>query len=281
MQDKCSFIKLTNMVTKDLYAFRSYREYLNFRLPSAGQGRGTRAKLAQHLACQPSFISLVLSGRAHLNEDMAIATADFLNLLPEELEFYLLLFHYERAGTQRLRQHYQEKMNRVRQRRAEIHSRVETDSEVDFAKQMRFFSEWVYVAIMATVQISEYREERALAGKLHLSEDVIRRSTAWLLENGFLKRQKNGLYPTSQRVHLPSDSPFVDQHHRNWRNEAIRSLERKTDADLHYSGALSLSHADYSRLRELLLKTISDVEIILKPSADEDMVGVVFDLFRY
>ncbi|MGZ6480175.1 MAG: TIGR02147 family protein [Bdellovibrionales bacterium] len=269
------------MAVKELYTFNSYREFLKNRFPPAGDGRGQRAKLAKHIGCQSSFISLVLSAKAHLSEDMAFAACDFLKLSPEELQFFLMLFHFEKAGSHKLRFHYQEQIHRVREKRAEVRSRVAADLEVDFAKQMRFFSEWLYIAIFTVVQIPEYRDERRIADKLHLSEGIVRASTTWMIENGFLKRERGVLAPTSQRIHLSGDSAFIDQHHRNWRNEAVRSLNRKTEADLHYSGSLSVSQADYFRIRELLLQAISNIEGILKPSKDEELVGIGLDLFRY
>lgn len=269
------------MAVRELYSYSSYREFLKSRLPSSGEGRGTRAKLAAHLSCQPSFISLVLSAKAHLNEDMAFAAGEYLKLTPEELQFFLLLFHFEKAGSHKLRFYYQEQIHRIRQKRTEVRSHVEADLEIDFTKQMRFFSEWLYIAIFTAVQIPELREEKKLADKLHLSEGIVRKSVEWMIEQGFLKRERNHLSPTSQRIHLAGDSPFIDQHHRNWRNEAVRSLNRKTDSNLHYSGALSMSQADYFRVRELLLQGISNIESILKPSKDEELVGIGLDLFLY
>ena len=269
------------MGIKEIYSYSSYRDYLKSRFPASGEGRGQRTKLAQHIGCQPSFISLVLSSKAHLNEDMAFGCCDFLKLAPEDVRFFLILFHFEKAGTQKLRFHYQEQIRRIRQKRAEVRSRVATDIEVDFTKQMRFFSEWLYIAIFTVVQIPEYREEKTMAEKLHLSEDIVRKSVSWMIDEGFLKREKNVLVATSQRIHLSGDSPFIDQHHRNWRNEAVRSLNRKTEADLHYSGALSLSQSDYFRVRDLLLQSISNIESILKPSKDEELIGIGLDLFRY
>src|SRR5690348_9754305 len=115
------------MALKELYSFASYREFLKNRFPPSGDGRGNRAKLAKHIGCQPSFISLVLSSKAHLNEDMAFSACDFLKLPAEQLHFFLLLFHFEKAGTQKLRFHYQEQIRRIREKRAEVRSRVAHD----------------------------------------------------------------------------------------------------------------------------------------------------------
>lgn len=269
------------MNPQDIYSFRSYREYLRAQFPAAGEKRGQRAKLARFIGCQTSFISLVLSAKAHLSEDMAFAAGDFLKLSAEEVQFFLLLFHHERAGSQKLRFHYHQQMNLLLQKRAEVHSRVKSDLEVEHTQQMRFFSEWIYIAIFTAVQIPGCQEVRVLADKLHLSEEVVSRATSWLAEHGYLKHDGGKFSPLSKRIHLGNDSYFIDQHHRNWRNEAIRSLNRKSESDLHYSGALSLSSSDYFRIREILLQAIANIETILTPSADEELVGINFDLFKY
>jgi len=269
------------MAAKDVFSFKSYRDFLKSNFPASGLERGRRARLGKHIGCQPSFLSLVLSSKAHLNEDMAFGIGDFLKLSPEEVEFFLILFHFEKAGSQKLRFYYQDQMRRVLHKRTEVKSRVAADQQVDFAKQMRFFSEWLYIAIFTVVQIPEYRSETKIAEKLHLSEGDIRKAVLWMTEQGFLKREKGQLVATAQRIHLGVESPFIDQHHRNWRNEAMRSLHRKTEMDLRYSGAISISQADYFRIRELMLQAISNIESVLKPSRDEELVGIAFDLFRY
>lgn len=212
---------------------------------------------------------------------MAFAVCEFLKLLSEEVHFFLIIFHYEKASTQKLIFHYQQQIHKVLKYKAEIQSRVYSDQQIDFTKQMRFFSEWLYIAIFTVVQIPDFRNYKKIAEKLHLSEDIILKSINWMTEQGFLKQEKGQLMPTSQRIHLSNESLFIDQHHRNWRNEAIRSLNRKAESDLHYSGSISISQDDYFKVRELLLQSISNVEKILKPSKDEDLIGICIDLFKY
>lgn len=267
--------------SSEIFKFDSYRSYLKLRFPVSGENRGHRARLSKHIGCQTSFISLVLSQRTHLNEDMAFLCCEFLKLTAQETQFFLLLFHYEKAGTEKLRIYYKEQMSKTLKQREDIRSRVATEKQMSIEKQMYFSSDWIFSAIIALVQIPQFREQKSIAEKLQLSETTVAPVLNWLLTNDFIKIQNDKFIPSTQRVHLNSDSQFLEQHHRNWRNESIRSLKRKNESDLHYSGAISISYKDYFKVRELILKSISDIEVILKPSADEELVGICLDLFKY
>ena len=68
----------------DVFKYQNYRPFLKAAFPRAGTGRGQRQQLAKALGCQTSFISLVLTDRVHMNEDMAFGTTQFLRLSKAE-----------------------------------------------------------------------------------------------------------------------------------------------------------------------------------------------------
>jgi uncharacterized protein (TIGR02147 family) len=269
------------MQTGLVYDFAEYRPYLLSQFPGSGERRGRRSQLARAIGCQVSFVSLVLSSKAHFTEDMAFAAANFLKLQSDELHFFLLLFHFEKAGTKDLQRHYRNEIERQLRKRNTIQSRVAVEDEIGFERQSRFYSEWVYIAIFTAVQIPGVRTVSAIAERLHVAQSEVIRASSWMVEIGILERDGEELKPKISRMHLDSESPFVDQHHRNWRNETVRSLNRRQEFDLHYSGAISLSTKDCYRIREIVMQSIGDIEKVLKPSPDEEVMGICFDLFRY
>lgn len=265
----------------DIYGARTYREFLRKSFPGKGDGRGRRGELARALKCQTSLISLVLTDRAHLNEDMAFATARFLGLGAAETEFFLLLYHHERAAGPALRQHYLSKIREAQAKREQVTERIGRAPTLSTDVQARYYSDWTYSAIHTAVMNPETRTLERLAQKLRLPPSLVEEQLKFLTEWKFVYQIGSVYEPGVTRVHLPSDSPFITQHHRNWHIEAMRAVGERRERDLNYSGALSLSRADAEKVRAILLDALTTIEKQIAPSPDEEIVGVAMSLFHF
>lgn len=267
---------------EDLYKSLNYREFLRKAFPGKGEKRGRRSHLAKELGCQTSFVSLVLTERAHFNEDMIFATARFLELETNETEYLLLIFRHERAGTQTLRSYYQEKIKVIRSERKEVGSRVFTKGgKLPLEIQAQYYSSWIYAAIHILTMNPKRRTIPTIASTLGISERQAESAVQFLVQWQMLKKTSHGFEPGTHRVHLESASPFIVQHHRNWMLEAARRTGERRAEDFNYSGAMSLSKTDVAHVREMLLKTVGEIEREITPSPDEEMIGLVMSCFKF
>src|SRR4051812_24339907 len=107
----------------DLFSADDYIIHLTAAL-AEGSGRGGRAELARFLGCQASFVSQVLTRRAHLSREQSIKVADYLDLAGDERRFFMLLVDYQRAGTPQLRAFYREELDVIIRRREEVKERI-------------------------------------------------------------------------------------------------------------------------------------------------------------
>jgi hypothetical protein len=73
---------------------------------------------------------------------------------------------------------------------------------------------------------------------------------------------------------------MISKHHTNWRMQAIQSLEREAESELHYSSVITVSEGDAVKIREALVKAIEQVRLIVKPSKDEALYCYNLDLFK-
>ncbi len=265
----------------ELFSSHKYREFLAKMFPSKGERRGRRRELAAILSCQTSLISLVLTERAHLNEDMVFKTAQFLHLNAKETEFLLHLYHHERASSSELRSYYHTKIKTELEGRREIKTRVGPTPTVPVEIQARYYSDWVFSAIHTVVMCPETRTVEKIAKKINLSEKSVQECLEFLTQWEFVKKTAVGFEPGVTRLHLDSQSPFIVQHHRNWHMEAMRSIGERREGDFNYSGALSLAKADVAAIKEILLKTVSNIERQITPSPDEEIVGITLSYFKY
>jgi uncharacterized protein (TIGR02147 family) len=265
----------------DLYKAFNYRDFLRNHFPSKGDKRGRRRSLAKALGCQTSFVSLVLTDRAHLNEDMIFNTARFLHLNGQETDFLLMLYHHERASSHVLRGYYQSKIKEIIEKRTQVKERVGPSPTIPLEIQAQYYSNWTYAAIHTTIINPQMRTIPLIAKKLNLSAALVEEHLNFLEKWNFVTKVGEHFEPGFTRLHLSVDSPFIIQHHRNWHLEAMRAVGEGRSQDLNYSGALSLSKEDAKKIREILLNTIGTIETQIKDSADEEIVGITLGYFCY
>lgn len=82
------------------------------------------------------------------------------------------------------------------------------------------------------------------------------------------------------KVFLKGDSPFVVQHHENWRLRAMDNITRPRKENLHFSSVYTLSEKDFSRIREILHESIQEVWSIVQPSKEEKLCVLNLDFFE-
>ncbi|MEM7647383.1 MAG: hypothetical protein AAF203_10770, partial [Pseudomonadota bacterium] len=98
------------MVKITLFDYNDYREYMEFKLRSDQFGRGGKARLAQHLGCQPSFVSQVLKGKSSFSLEQAFKVNALFNHNPLEREYFMTLVEWDRAGSTELRTYFSQKL---------------------------------------------------------------------------------------------------------------------------------------------------------------------------
>ncbi|RYZ95970.1 MAG: DUF4423 domain-containing protein, partial [Proteobacteria bacterium] len=97
---------------------------------------------------------------------------------------------------------------------------------------------------------------------------------------GMIERKGDRFGPSSQMVHLGSDSTNIVKHHLNWRLRAMRSIEESGASGTHYSAALSLSRADALRIKQILIDSLQENLKIIGASKEEVAYGYSFDFFE-
>lgn len=258
----------------------SYKSYLKKILTSFGESRGLRSQMAKFLGCQTGYVSQVLNAHVHFSLEHAYLITKFLKLGPEESEFFILLVSKEKAGSKGLEEHYTTRINEIREKRSQIKERIKVKGAMSKEARITYYSQWYYAAIHVAVTVKNLRTKDNIAKRLNLDGDLVS-ETLDFLESHDLVINEGGVYlPGNGRIHLEKKSPLVIKHHTNWRIEAIKSLEKVNDKNLHYSGVISLSVKDGEKIKEMMLKMIEDMEVILKPSPEEEIFSISMDFFK-
>lgn len=266
----------------NVFEYSDYRDIIEDALQQK-YGRGSKIQLAEYLSCNAGYISQVLKkGKVHFSPENLMKISTFLGFSSSEEEYIMGLLHFERSGSVELKKFW-EKKNRAQQKlNANVEKQIKNISHKlsDTAKAI-YYSHWAYSAIHMFVSIQHFKSIDEIANRIGVLKSHAYKVMQFL-ESHHLVVKGSKFYEIGQtRIHLKPDSPLIKSHHQNFRNKAIVSPEADNDFDLHYSAVLTLSKKDSLKIRSMLLKFIAEKEEVLIPSANEDIVGLNLDLFKF
>lgn len=265
---------------KTVFDFTDYKPYLHEKILAApNKGRGLKRNMANHLGVQTAFVSQVLNQHVHFSLEQAVKLNSFWEHNKEESKFFLLLIQYQRAGTKELENYFRSEMDEILERRSNLKERLNIKDSLDETNQHIYYSAWTYAAVHILLSIPAYQTPKTIADHLRLPLKRIQEILDFLTTTG-LAIQKEGKYEIGlTRIHLSKESVQIRRHHTNWRNQAIISIDKNDPDDLHYSNALSMSHSDVPRVKEILIKAIEECREIIKVSKEERLQVLTMDFF--
>ncbi|MGE3610258.1 MAG: TIGR02147 family protein [Bacteriovoracaceae bacterium] len=261
----------------DIFAFNDYKQFLKEQLQL--RGHGSRLELASALNCQSAYITRVLNHDAHLSLEQAVEASQFFHLGAEEEDFFLLLIQYSKAGTKKLQDLTKKKIKAIRERRALLSNRVTIKEELDESNQAKYYSKWYYAAIHIAVTVPELTTKESISHYLNLPMNLTLEALEFLVRTGLIHQEEGKYSPGKSRIFLKGDSPFVTQHHENWRLKAMNNMQTGNKNNIHFSSVYSLSHKDFEIIKEKLLQNIQEVRGVVPPSKEEELCVLNLDFF--
>lgn len=264
----------------DIFDCNDYKQYLRSKVGGPKQKKGVKSAMARALGCQPTYISHVLNGHANLSLEQAETLNTFFAHTKEEGQIFLLMVLRDRAGTHTLKAHFQEQIAQILANRMVLSKRLGQRNVLSEENRAIFYSAWYFLAVQIGLTIPHWRNHEVLAKNLGLpmarTADVLQ----FLCEAGLVKKAGSQFHPTETQIRLGKDSHHILKHHSNWRIKAMESLENEELHDLHYSGVVSLSAADVSRVKNLLLDQLKENLKIIGASKEERLYAMNIDFFN-
>lgn len=264
-----------------VYDHTDYVQFLNARLKSLPQARGSQAALAKFLGVQSSFISQVLSRRAHLSREQAIKVSEYFTLPYDEVRFFMLLVDAERAGSKSLENFYRAEIETLLKQREEVQERIGVHEQLADEAQTVYYSSWVYGAVHILSALPGTQTVDAIATHLRLPTAQIASVVEWLCKNDLVNQDAQGRLSIGKgRIHIGRHSRHVARHHANWRIKSLDSLERSAQSDLHYTAFLGISAEAMALLKEKLMIFLQEIEPVIADAPEEKGVALLLDLFE-
>lgn len=264
-----------------IYNYKDYRIYLVSRLGQRGTRTGLRKRLAEHLGVHTTLVSQVLLGKAEFSLEQAEGCNIFFEHDENESEYFLLLVIKDRAGTVQLKNRFKKKIELLRADQLNISKRISDSIEVTPLDQSKFYSSYLCSAIHVLVSIPEFQNFSSLAKKLNMEKQELREIVFFLEKIGAVVKNGDQLNYGPQHINLDKNSHLIQQHHTNWRIQAISSLAKSKKEDLHYSSILSLSKKDAYRIKDSILMNFEENVKIITSSKEEVAFVYNFDFYEF
>lgn len=266
---------------KSVFEYENYKKYLNDYIESQPKGgRGLKKKWAEIAGCQVAYISHVLAGSYDFSCEQVEAISKALGHSRDEIELLILLVQLERAGTHSLKSFFQKSIEEKKEKYALLRNRMKIKETLDREDQMIYYSKWYYSAVHMILTIPEFRTPEKIAAYLSLPLNLTREALSFLQSRDLAQLEKGQYTIKGPFLHLENDSPFISQHHTNWRMKSLQSLELAHENDLHFSSCFSISKDDMVKIKTMVSRHIQESAELIKPSKEERLMALCIDLFE-
>ena len=247
-----------------IFEFSQYKQFINAALNLPSRPRGARSRLAKALHCQSSFISKVLMSDGHFTQEQIMLVSEFLELSSVETEYLITMHQLDRAGSAKLRHFYADKLKDLKKKQWSISDRAVKGSALDDETARTYHSAWYFAAIYTAVGIEGFKSIEDIAARLYLPKVTVHSAINFLLKSNIILKHGDTYALGPRRLHLHKESDLTVQNHVNWRLKMVQHLQHEGVGDnVHYSAVLGLSRDAIEPMRELLVNTVKQSELIV------------------
>ncbi len=265
----------------NLFEYTDYKAYLRALIKNSDI-KGFNSRLAESAGCQKSYFSNSLHGKSHLLPDHIYGISEFLKLLDDEQEYLALILDYQRANLT----HYKKSLlKKIQTRQAawkDLKNRVQQKplKSDDESVYQSYYSNYLFAALHVAVSIPVLQDLKNLSHHFGMPERLILEKLVILEQMGLVEKKNSKWLWKSGSLHLPKISPWIQNHHSNWRMQALADLPYDKSESLHYSLIQSISASDADKLRFQIIRWIEDFQKISGPSKPEELICFNLDFFN-
>lgn len=267
----------------DIYQFTDSSKIIEAWLAELPKGgRGGKAKLAEACRISAAHFSQILSHDRTLSPEHGLVLAKEMSFTERETDYFLALIERQRAGTADLRARMNAKIEQMKRDNSRVSNRIAKDKELSAETKAIYYSSWTYTGVRNLVAVSGFQTSDAIASRLAVSRDVVKKVLEFLLEHELCVRNKAGDITYGPAwTHLDGESPLSRQHQQNWRFRGLNIMEQRRTSDLFFTSPMSMSEEVAKEIREMLPGIIQTVQKKVAPSASETVRCLNIDWFEY
>jgi uncharacterized protein (TIGR02147 family) len=264
-----------------VFFFQDYKAFITdhiHKLPR--KGRGEISRIAKILGVHQTLISLVLTGERDLTLEQGHDLATDLGLSQLEQEYFLLLIQSARSGNQRYKKFVQEKLDQIRLESQKLSKRVDHSKILSDQERSVIYSSWIYSAVRLFCSTDEKgRTIEEVQKRFQLSRSRALDILNFLEHSGLVNHVDDQYKMGSQRTFLEQGSPHLLKHYANWRLKALQRADHLTGKELMFTSPVSISKADFEKLREQMASFVQEFLKTAEASPAEELACFNLDFF--
>lgn len=265
-----------------VFEFTEYKRYVEKRLRfMPGRGRGEFRKIADQLRMHPTMVSQVFKGDKNLTREQALELCNYFGLGELETEYFLALVDLERAGSEKLKMRIKKQIDSIKAQSLKLTNRLPSETRLTEEARAIFYSSWQYSGIRLLTSVEGYNDLDQIAEYFGISKAKAGKIIDFLVHTGLCISDDGRLKMGPKQTHIEADSPLIQRHHSNWRIKAMQRYESLTESELCYTGPMSVSNDDFSKIRELLVQLIQGTTRIATTSREEKLACLNIDWFEF
>jgi uncharacterized protein (TIGR02147 family) len=264
----------------NIFDYDDYKSFVRDHIASLpSKGRGEVKRLAEAVRVSSSTLSLVFSGPRDLSPEQGLELGLALGLKESKLEYFVLLVERCHAGSEKLKQHRQARVQKLRRAKANLKTSLDVSRELSREEVSQFYSTWYFAALMVQLSIPGRHTIASLSQSVGLSKRTTEMALDFLLSTGLCRNEKHGLVIGASKLHLDSNDPMIYRHHQNWRQIALDRFSRSAflaPEELAVSIPFATSKANLEKLRLSIQTQVREWIKVIDSGKEE--IGAILNL---
>ena len=218
--------------------------------------RGEKKSIAKYLNIHPTLLSQIFSKNREFTPEQVFLLCDYLGLSELEGDYVALLHQISITQNKKFKENLLRKSEKIKNRSLNLSERVEKDKELTNEEKSIYYTSWQYSAIRMLSSLKGGKMRDEISERLGIDKKQVTEILEFLVNAGLCKAEKGRYFQSIGRTHLEKTSPYLKQHHTNWRIKSIQKMDCTLPTDLSFTAPLSLSNKDFDFLREEIVKLI-------------------------
>lgn len=263
-----------------IFSYKNYRDYIRADIASHKGERGYQKKLATAAQCRPSYLSQVLNSHIQLTLDQAAGLCEFWSFNDDRTEYFLSLVQHDRASASSLKKFLAKKLTQLQKKHQQVSEMISAKERVTIGdERIAYYTNWLLPAVHVLTSVPAYQKTESLADKLRIPGELLLTVLDELKSMGFISEKSGRFKSVVHNIHVNRESSLNIAHHSQWRQRAMGKIVERDPRNIHYTTLYGISHKDADILRGMLLEFIENSRKLVEPSAEEDVVCLLADLF--
>lgn len=268
------------MAQIDIWNFTDYKAFIKAsHAAMENGGRGQLKKLAEALGVHSTLMSQVINGPKDFSDEQALKVAVALQLTEAEIDYFLQLVFYSKAGTVDLRAYHLNKLSLMSENAQTVSGRVGKAKELTEDDKIRYYSDWSFVGVWLATSLEQMKDPQMIADELGIPRNRVLEILEFLVSKNLCGQTKGGYKMGLQKIHVPASSPLSKNHHVNWRLKSLDFVQDVKKSELAFTAPISISVKDFEKIKKMILKLIEDISEVVSETEPEVLACLNFDQF--